>query len=224
MVLFLAGLISLAAARLLKNRYYHSFEQDELFKSKKTTNSKNDIYFSSGETAKYIKKYVLCITSLDKYLVCNYVRSFNDITYFVIEYTAHRRVIGVKQIREFGTGLSSKIIAIHKKCAYVNVVIGTADGVVINTDVIRPLSLVKVRLNAFLTSLTMFTGLFWVRHILIEILGGQFIKFYLTDLMNYIAVGASFVLALLSYLITVLCYRKKNNKALNGGALEYEFV
>ena len=47
---------------------------------------------------------------------------------------------------------------------------------------------------------------------------------YLNNSLNYIAVGVSFALALLSYLVTVLSFRRKNAKVMNGGALEYEFV
>ena len=224
MALFIIGLFTLLFTRLLKNKYYHNFSRDELMRKTDTANSKNYIYFTSGETKKFIKKYVYAKTAFDKFLVCNFTKSFQNITYFVMEYTRHGRVISVKQVKEYNTGDTSKVIALNKRCAYVNVVIGCADGLEVNSNVIRPLSLTKIRLYAFLKSFTIFLGLFWVRHVLIEVIGGAYMKFYLTDLMNYIAVGASFIFALLSYFITVLCFRRKNVKALNGGVLEYEFV
>ncbi len=223
-VIFVLGLGAVFFSRLLKNKYYHSYAPDELMRETKTSNSRNKIYFASGETKKYIKKYVYCDSVYDKFLVCNYVKSFENICYFVLEYSARKRVVAVKQIREFNTGFSSKVIALDRRCKYVNVVICSADGLEINSNVIRPLSVAKIRLHAFLTSLTVFAGLFAVRHLIIEFFGGSHVKFYLNDLLNYIAVGASFILALISYLITLLSLRAKNAKQLNGGALEYEFV
>lgn len=224
MVLFAACVIALFCARLTKNRYYHSFQQDELFKTQKTVNSLNSIYFTSGETRKYIKKYVLCKTLYDKYLVCNYGRRFGSISYFIVQYSKFRRVLSVLSIEETNTGNASKVIALHSHCAYVNVVIGSVDGAQINSRVIRPLSVNKIRLYCFLKSCAYFMALFVVRHLIIEIFGGNYITQYLRDPLNYFAVAGSFVLAILDYFISVLCFRRKNVKSLNGGVLEYEFL
>ncbi len=224
MVLFVAGVIALFVTRLLKNVYYHNFTQDELMRDAKTTNSRNAIYFTSGETKKYIKKYVVCKTAYDKYLVCNYAKSFSSVKFFVVEYTAHRRVLAVQQIVERQTGDASKVIALHRRCKYVNVVIGSVEGLEVNADVIRPLSLAKIRLYAFLKSFTIFLGLFVARHFLIELIVKNGAKYFMADFLNYIAIGGSLLLGLLSYFITVKCFRHRNTKAQSGGALEYEFL
>lgn len=222
--IFVLGIVLLLALRLLKNRYYHEYTQDELLKKVKAANSKNSIYFTSGETKNFIKKYVICKTLYDKYLVCNYTRNFEDITYFVLQYSHLKRVIGVITVTHRDTGDSSKVIALKKGCAYVNVVIGTADGIVVNSNVIRPLPMSKVRINAALRSLTMFSFLFAVRHAAVELFGGIYTMQFLGSFLNYALIGGSFVLALLSYLITALCFRRRNAKIRNGGALEYEFL
>ena len=222
--LFVVGLIILLFARLLKNKYYHVYTADELVNKSKMTNGKNSVYFTSGETKKYISKYAVCKTEFDRYLVCKFVKKFTDIRYFVIEYSSHGRVIAVQQIDEYNTELNSKIITLHKRCAKVNVVIGTADETEINTDVIRPLSRKRIRVYALIKSFTFFAFLFAARHLLLELLCGKLIGVYLQDVLNYISIGVCFVCGLLSYLITVLCFRRKNVKALNGGAVEYEFV
>ena len=223
-VLFVAGLLILLFARFLKNKYYHVFTADELINKNKMTNGKNSVYFTSGETREYISKYAVCKTEFDRYLVCKFTKKFSGIRYFVIEYTSRGRVIAVQQVDEYDTGLNSKIITLHRRCANVNVVIGTADDTEINTDVIRPLSRKKIRVYALVKSFTLFAFLFTVRHILLEILCKELVGLYLRDMLNYISVALCFVCGLLSYLVTVLCFRRKNVKALNGGALEYEFV
>lgn len=230
---FILGFILVLALRLLKNGYYHEYTQDELLKKVKAANSKNSIYFTSGETKNFIKKYVICKTLYDKYLVCNYVRSFQDISYFVVQYSAFKRVIGVINVTHRDTGDSSKVIALKKRCAYVNVVIGSADGITVNSNVIRPLPMAKVRIHAALKSLVLFTFLFAVRHAAIEIIGLEPVvnhfgagcqELFLDNFLNYALIGGSFLLALFSYFITVLCFRARNAKIRTGGALEYEFL
>ena len=222
--LFVAGLLILFFARFLKNKYYHVFTPDELLKNSKMTNGKNFVYFTSGETKNYISKYAICKTEFDRYLVCKFAKKFSEIRYFVLEYTTRGSVIAVQQIDEYDTGLNSKIITLHKRCSYVNVVIGKADDIEINTDVIRPLSRKRIRVFALVKSFTLFAFLFAVRHIALEILCKDLLGLYLQDMLNYISIGVCFVCGLLSYFITVLCFRRKNVKALNGGAVEYEFV
>lgn len=222
--LFVAGMIALACLRILKNKYYHAFVEDELFKREKKTNSRDAIYFTSGETKSYIRKYVICKTAYDSYLVCNYVKKFKSITYFVVEYSAHKKVICARKVRETNTTETSKVIALSRRCAYVNVIIGKADGVEINSDVVRPLSLTRIRVYALIKNALVFLGLFVARHIVLEIIGMQTMKPYLTSFLNYIAIGASLLLCVIGYFITVKAFRRKNVKALNGGALEYEFV
>ena len=222
--IFLAGLLIMLFARLLKNKYYHVYTADELVVKNKKTNGKNSVYFTSGETKNYISKYAVCKTEFDKYLVCKFAKKFSYIKYFVLEYSAHGRVVRVQQIDEYDTSLNSKIITLHRRCANVNVVVGKADDLEINTDVIRPFSMKRIRLYALIKSFTFFAFLFAVRHVLLEILCKELLGLYLYDMLNYISIAVCFVFALLSYAVTALCFRRKNAKALNGGAVEYEFV
>ena len=223
-VLCIAGLVILFFAKFLKNKYYHVFAADELLKNNKMTNGKNFVYFTSGEAKNYISKYAICKTEFDRYFVGKFNKKFSYIRYFVLEYTTRGRVVAVQQVEEYDTALNTKIITLHRRCSYVNVVISKVDDIEINTDVIRPLSRKRIRIFALVKSFTLFAFLFAARHIVLEIFCGDLIGLYLQDMLNYISIGVCFVCGLLSYLITVLCFRRKNVKALNGGAVEYEFV
>ncbi len=222
--LFVAGMFILLVARLLKNKYYHVYTADETINKSKMTNGKNTVYFASGETKNYISKYAVCKTEFDRYLVCKFVKKFSYLRYFVLEYSARGRCIGVQQIDEYDTGINSKIITLRRRCASVNVVVGTVEDNEINTDVIRPFSMKRIRLYALIKSFTFFAFMFAVRHILLEVLCKDVVGLYLFDMLNYISIGVSFVFALLSYAVTALCFRRKNVKALSGGSAEYEFV
>ncbi len=47
---------------------------------------------------------------------------------------------------------------------------------------------------------------------------------FMNSYWNYAIVGAGFLFALVGYFITLLCFRRKNAKEWNGGAVEYEFI
>lgn len=228
-VFFIAGVIVLVCLNLTKNKYYHNYHEDELLKKERSTNSVNSIYLTSGETKRFIKKYVICKSTYEKYLVCNFTEKFSKIKFYVAQFSKRKKLISALEITQCDLiDYSSRIIALKKRCAYVNVVIGEADGTVINRNYVRPMSIVRLRIYAFLKSFAIFTALFVLRHVVVEILGGNVIYGrnvayqYSNGIWNYVAIGASFLLAALGYLITVLCFRRRN--VMNGGALEYEFV
>ena len=224
-ILFIGGIVLLSTLKLLRNRYYYPFHEDELIKNTKSVNSDNYIYFTTGATKNYIPKYVVCKTLYDKFLICNFAQKFVKINYFVVQYNRRRKVISVLNCVEQNTVESSKIVSLHRRCRYVNVVVGQVNAQTINTNVIRPLSLVKIRLHSFLTSLIMFCGLFAFRQLFCEIvLGSPFLRQFLVSLPNYLIILISIILCFFSYLINSSSLRRKNAKSLSGGALEYEFL
>lgn len=224
LVLFVAGVLVMLFARLLKNKYYHIYTADELVNKSKLSNGKNSVYFTSGETKEYIVKYAVCKTEFDRYLVCKFAKKYSYIRYFILEYTSHGRVLKVEQVDEYDTQLTSRIITLHRHCAKVNVVVGTVEDAEINTDVIRPLSVKRIRLYSLIKSFTLFAFLFAVRHFALEIVLKQAAGVYLRDTLNYISISVCLLISVLSYIATALSLRRKNVKTLNGGAVEYEFV
>lgn len=223
-ILFVGGVVALLVTRLLKNKFYHDFHEDELLKTVKASNSTNSIYLTSGETAKFIKKYVVCKTVYEKYLVCNFTKPFSEISFYVVQYNGRKRAVRVLKVTQRGADEASRIIALSNRCKYVNIVISKADGKDINLNAIRPLAMSRVRIHAAIKAFMLFLALFIVRHAAIEIFGGIYTKQYLESFLNYAAVGGSFLLAVIYYFVDVLCFRRKNSSQLNGGALEYEFV
>ena len=222
--LFVVGVIVLLLTGLLKNKFYQDFHEDELVKTVKSSNSKNSIYLTSGETAKFVKKYVICKTVYEKYLVCNFTRVFEEISFFVVQYASRKRVVQVLKITQRGTDDASRIIALSKKCKYVNIIIASADGKDINLNAIRPLAMSRVRLHAAIKAIMLFLSLFVMRHAILELFAGIYLLQYLDSFFNYVAIGGTFILCLIYYFIDVLCFRRRNSSQLNGGAIEYEFV
>lgn len=222
--LFVVGVIVLLGTGLLKNKFYYDFHNDELLKTVKTSNSKNSIYLTTGETSKFVKKYVICKTVYEKFLICNFARKFREISFFVVQYNRNKRAIRVLKITQRDTGEASKVIALSKKCHYVNIVIGSVNGRDINFNAIRPLAMSRVRLHAAIKAFMLFLSLFVIRHAVLELFGGIYMLQYLDSFLNYAAIGGAFLLSVLYFVIDVLCFRRRNVTKLNGGAIEYEFV
>ncbi|MDE7395321.1 MAG: hypothetical protein K2M95_04300, partial [Clostridiales bacterium] len=135
------------------------------------------------------------------------------------------RAVPARRVGEKAKTDSSRVISLSSRCANVNVVISSVEGVELNARIVRPLAISRIRLHALLCNFVLFTGLFVMRHFVIECIAREaYIKQYLGHLYNYLALGVSFLLSLLGYALSVACYRRKNVKALNGEVLEYEFV
>lgn len=222
--LFVIGVIVLLCTGLLKNRFYHDFHEDELLKTVKASNSKNSIYLTTGETSKFVKKYVICKTVYERYLVCNFAKKFEEISFFVVQYNKRKRAVQVLKVTQRDTEEASRVIALSKKCRYVNIIISKADGKDINQNAIRPLAMSRVRIHAAVKGFMLFLSLFVIRHAVIELFGGIYTLQYLENFLNYSAIAGAFVLSVIYYFIDVLCFRRRNSSQLNGGALEYEFV
>lgn len=223
-VLFVAGVIVLLSTGLMKNKFYHEFHQDELLKKYKTANSNNFVYLTTGETSKFVKKYVVCKTVYEQYLVCNFTKRFKEISFFVVQYDKRKRVVQVLKVTQRSAEDASRVIALSKKCCYVNIHIGRADGREINRNAIRPLSMCRIHIHAAVKGFMLFLSLFVMRHAIVELFGGDYTMEYLDNFLNYAAIAGSFLLSVIYYFIDVACFRRKNYSQLNGGAIEYEFV
>lgn len=207
----------------LKNRYFHEFKKDELLKKTKSINSKNLIFFTSGETRKYIKRYVLCRSAYDKYIICDYNDKYYEISFYVILYNWRNKPIAVYDITEKNTEKTSKIISVSNNCKFVNVVVKRVNDLEINTNVIKPLSIRKIQLYSLFQSLAIFLGLFIANELIVEIFGGVFKQSYLNSIYNHLFIIAIGVIALINWVVTAKALRKRNCKYTNGGSLEYEF-
>ena len=81
----IALVVLLFIRNYLKNTYYHNYQKDELIKVTETTNSINALHFASGETTRFIDKYVLCESMYDKFIVCNYLKPYKIREYIIKE-------------------------------------------------------------------------------------------------------------------------------------------
>lgn len=223
-VIFITSVIIIVTKGLLRNNYYHDFKEDELLKETRSVNSKNKIFFTSGHTRKYIKRYALCHSAYDKYLICDFNQKYRYISFYVICYNSRKKIKDVLFITESNTNLTSKIISLSTKTKHINIVVKSIDGVDINTNVIKPLSIRKIQAYSLFNSIAFFSLLFIIRHIIIEVLGQEYKEAFLSHIYNILFILGILLLSLINYVYTSHSLRKKNSKYASGGSLEYEFI
>ena len=222
---FVVSALIMIIAGFIKNKFYKEFHRDELVKRTRSVNSKNYLYFTANETAKYINKYVVMKTMTDKYLVCHYNRPYKKITFTIIQYSGFRKAISVLKCVELGTGDSSKIIALKRRCKYVNIIVNKVDDEELNTSAIKPISRGKIRAYCFFKFFLLLGFFIGLRHGIIELVGGDtYARAFLNGTFNIILLIASVVISALISIFHRIGLGAKSRKARNGGVLEYEFI
>lgn len=220
--IFVTTLIILNAFKFRKNVYFRNFQKQEFISDKIEAGIKNEFYLTEMETAKYIKRYALRKSKYDKAIICNYTKPFKYISFYVVCYSKRRKVLSVLEVVEKNTNQSSKIINLNSATDQVNIYIKKAEDVELNTNVISTISVGNIKRFSFISSFTVFSFLFMVRHLAIECLRNKALA-YMESLWNYLSIGIIFVVAISYFFIMYYFMKKRNCKNRNGGALEYEF-
>lgn len=223
-VVFVVSFLLLRVFRFIKNRYLHSYHKDELISNTKTVNSHNKLYFTSGETLSYIKKYVISKTLYNKFLICNYNNNYKRISYWIYQYNSHKRVIDVMHCIELNTSSASKVIALKKRCKYVNILINSVDGDIINSNAIIPISRSRINWFAFLRFWEVFSFLYVIRHFAVKFICMNYDSGFFGNVFNWYLIGAAFITALLVSVFSSVKLHGRNKNAGSGGVLEYEFI
>lgn len=221
--LLLVACIVLAIFRFRKNIYYKTFVEDEIFDSSYKQGVKTRYFFSPIETRPYISRYVIRSSSYETALVCNYTKSFKFISYHVICYSKNKKVVDIIEVNEIPNSQTSRIIPLHRNSKYVNIYIKSADGVVLNSSVVRPIPRAKINLFSFISSVAVFNFLFVVRHLLIVMFAGNNAKDYLNGILNYAAIICIALISLFYLGVSLLTLRNQNKKHNYGGMVDHEF-
>ena len=129
----------------------------------------------------------------------------------------------VLEITERNTSKTSKIIPLDDRTKYVNIYVKKVDGKEINGRIIRPIPAPKIRLFAFFSALCIFTFLFTLSHVMIYFISPIHRRQFYNSVINYIIIGSAFGIALIYFILVLVCYRKKNSKTKEGGSIEYEY-
>ena len=222
-IAFVAITILLVIIKPLKNCFAYNMTKDDLFKSNKDDFGFNFIYSTSGETRKFINKYVIRVNHSTKTLICNYTRYFENISFYVVCMNK-RKPIKIFRVEEKNTKTkTSMIFLLPPKTNTVNVVIKSVDNVSYNDRIVSPISKSKCRFYTFFSALNLLSIMYIIRHLIVEILGDGYQQVFFDNAFNYISLIAMFIIFIVYILITSVGLRRRNWKTKIGGSLEYEF-
>jgi hypothetical protein len=229
-ILFILAIIAvvvitvvLTVIKPLKNHYSYNMTQDDLFKSHKDEYGYNYIYSTSGETRKFINKYVIRVNHSTKTLICNYTKYFDDISFYIVCMN-NGKPINVLRVNEKNTQTkTSMIFLLPPKTKTVNVVICEADGVSFNDKIIAPIPKTNCRLYTLLSGINVLSIMYIIRHLIVLIFAAGYEDAFYKDIFNLISLGAMLAIFVVYLMTTSVGLRKRNWKTKVGGSLEYEF-
>ena len=191
----------LLLAHLLKNNYRYNCREDKLLKKEKLKGSRYLVYEVLGRSAYYIDKYVLKEKGKSMELICDYVNSFNFISYYVLLFNKRGKLMKIMKISENDTATCSKSIKLPRKCEKINIVVNHVNeddlGVKLKADV----PLVKIKVFAIFETIALFLFLFALRHVLIEILCFNSQLLFLMSNYNLISIVIIAIFSLLNLLL-----------------------
>ena len=222
-VVFVLLIAFLSIMRFRKNIYYKEYKPDDLFETSLDYNTKNSYYLVCNESRDFIKRYVIRKSTYERSLICNFTKKFGFISYFVVSYGFHDKVISVKHVIEKNTNLSSKIIRIPSGAKKINIFVQRADGVELNSNIIKPISKRNIALYSIFSSLALFTGLYAIRHFALMLILSKYFRPYLDTPWNFLGVILIGIIAIVYLIISIISLTVKNTRNRRGGALEYEF-
>ena len=151
------------------------------------------------------------------------IKNYKIISYYVVAYSKNKKVIDVVEVTEKPYGASSRVISVNRNASYVNIFVKNVDGLEINTNVIKPIPVRKIKYYTACTTVTIFSTLFAVRHLVILAMCGLHAKDFMYSDVNYIMLAITLVISLLYWLFATISLRKKNHLNRRGGSHEYEF-
>lgn len=163
-------IVFLALAHFLKNYYYYTCREDKSIKSQKSKGSKYDVFEVRGRSASYIDKYILKHTGKKLNLICDYIKSFEYISYYVLLYKKNGVLMRIMEVQEYNTAFCSKPIKLPTKCTKVNIVVNHVNEEDLGVKLKAEVSLGKIKAFSILETIAMFFFLFAIRHLLIEII------------------------------------------------------
>lgn len=228
----LTGLLAIAIPvilkilKLTKLRFYHDYITPILLEIKKESSlpGQTTIYASDRMNANYIKKYLVNRDSSDNILICNYARPFKTLSYFVFAYNKKHKLKDVLEIKETNTSTTSKVIGLPATCTDVNIVIKEADGISLNSEIIKPFKNRQILLASSLYALETFLILFVLRQLILYIGFYKYSYSFLNNSpLNLITFSVIFLISLINFAVIYRSLRKRNKKVRVGGVLEYEY-
>lgn len=196
----------------IKNKYHHQyskhdFSKDEMIAMKLLAGNFNQIYSTSGEVANVIDKYILSYNKRKCYLICNYVKKYNNISMKVLTYNEKEKLKSVYDINETGQSTYSSVIKLPSNTKYVNIFINNVDNVSVDeTERTKDYKkLIKIETYA------LFFGLFPIAYLIINMISGNLRNDYFKNIGVVITLFSNVLICIINYIIISRLFVRTNS-------------
>lgn len=218
-------IVFLILRKFTRYNLFHNFALDDLLLTKEADSlpGKNLVFATSKSLSPYVKKYVLSKNGNERLLILNYSKPIKEIAYYVLCYSAKNKLIDVIEVNEKDTTTTSKIIGLTSNIENVNIVLKSVDKVVINSQIVKPMTRRSIRLYSFLVSFVVFASLFLLKDLIFLAIFKQYRYGFAGSIHNLIIVLTILVVSIITFISLLISLKKRNIKMRSGGILEYEF-
>ena len=169
-IIFVLLILILLMSKPLKNKYNYACREDQLVKSEKRKGARYNVYSVFGRSAYYVDKYILKEVGKHKTLICDYVKNYQFIAYYLLLFNKKGNIIKIMEVSEYNTTFCSKAIKLPRRCTKINVVVKNVDDKDLNINLVGQVSKPAVIVFSIFESVALFCFLFALRHVLIEII------------------------------------------------------
>lgn len=143
-IVLIVLLLILLIPKFLKFSPKHSFKQDQLIQKEKDDRKLTFLYKLSASapksTSDYILRYTMVSDSGNRSLVISYENKFKNIVYYVYMYSISNKLIGILEVEEHASKLTSELIELPSNCKKININVIKVNDEVVEQNPIKKLS------------------------------------------------------------------------------------
>ena len=196
-------ILVIKANNLLDNKYNYNCREDKIVKTKRKGLTLYNVYEVSGRSASYIDKYVISKKGSKHNLICDYTDKYNYISFYVLLFNKHKKLMKIMEVSENGTANCSKAIKLPKKALFLNIVVNHVNDEDLGINLKGEVSLTRLKVYAAFESLVLFFFLFAVRHLLIELICLHSNVIFLWSDYNIYSIIILIIFTFINYLVVM---------------------
>lgn len=231
LILMIVSLVSfvvitfiLIFSKILKRETIVPFHDDELIKTNINENENSQLFYTFGETRKYVVKYILNTSEENKFVICNYKEVYKKIGFFIECFDKNKKLIKSYYYRDLNPiKNSSRIIPIDKRTCYTNIVISFVNDEVINNDIYLTLCNLKKNIFSSLFGFDIFCLLYTLRYFMFAYINPEYSEVLFDSNLGWFSIVIALIIGILAFIFSNICITKRNSKNKVGGIIDYDF-
>ena len=201
LIIFVLIILLLLLIKPLKNKYNYACREDHLIKSERKKGARYNVYSVLGRSAYYIDKYILKSVGKSKVLICDYVKNYDYISYYLLLFNKKNTLMKIMEVNEYNTSFCSKPIKLPKRCEKVNIVAKKINEEDQNINLVGVVSKPAVILFSIFESIALLCFLFVLRQVLVEIICFDTKTIFVTSSYDSYIIVIIIVISFINYLI-----------------------